>query len=184
MRKTLLGKFVGVLLAFLAVGSMTLLQVDPTYAAAQVQTTRVKVILSQAQLAMLAQQNHALYAQVIKAYRTGGPLVVTQHEYRVLSRLSAAYLGSAKAGQPAPGAPGSPGNPITVPKTPTFQVPTSGPLVPWIQGMAQLAADLAAGATLFPPLAAASAVVLGIELVLIVINLIVSLPSQAVAPAK
>jgi hypothetical protein len=38
MRKTLLGKFVGVLLAFLAVGSMTLLQVDPTYAAAQVQT--------------------------------------------------------------------------------------------------------------------------------------------------
>jgi hypothetical protein len=184
MRKTLLGKFVGVLLAFLAVGSMTLLQVDPTYAAAQVQTTRVKVILSQAQLAMLAQQNHALYAQVIKAYRTGGPLVVTQHEYRVLSRLSAAYLGSAKAGLPAPGAPGSPGNPITVPKTPTFQVPTSGPLVPWIQGMAQLAADLAAGATLFPPLAAASAVVLGIELVLIVINLIVSLPSQAVAPAK
>jgi hypothetical protein len=184
MRKTLLGKFVGVLLAFLAVGSMTLLQVDPTYAAAQVQTTRVKVILSQAQLAMLAQQNHALYAQVIKAYRNGGPLVVTQHEYRVLSRLSAAYLGSAKAGQPAPGAPGSPGNPITVPKTPTFQVPTSGPLVPWIQGMAQLAADLAAGATLFPPLAAASAVVLGIELVLIVINLIVSLPSQAVAPAK
>jgi hypothetical protein len=35
---------------------MTLLQVDPTYAAAQAQTTRVKVILSQAQLAMLAQQ--------------------------------------------------------------------------------------------------------------------------------
>jgi hypothetical protein len=184
MRKTLLGKFVGVLLAFLAVGSMTLLQIDPTYAAAQVQTTRVKVILSQAQLAMLAQQNHALYAQVIRAYRTGSPLVVTQHEYRVLSRLSAAYLGSAKAGQPAPGAPGSPGNPITVPKTPTFQVPTSGPLVPWIQGMAQLAADLAAGATLFPPLAAASAIVLGIELVLIVINLLVSLPSQAIAPAK
>jgi multidrug resistance efflux pump len=68
---------------------MTLLQIDPSYAAAQVQTTRVKVVLSQAQLAMLAQQNHALYAQVIKAYRTGGPLVVTQHEYRVLSRLSA-----------------------------------------------------------------------------------------------
>ena len=188
MRKTLLGRFVGVLLAFLAVGSMTLLQIDPSYAAAQVQTTRVKVVLSQAQLAMLAQQNHALYAQVIKAYRTGSALVVTQHEYRVLSRLSAAYLGSAKAGQPAPGAPGSPQNPITPgPKptaTPTFQVPTSGPLVPWIQGMAQLAADLAAGATLFPPLAAASAVVLGIELVLIVVNVILSLPWAAAAPAK
>jgi hypothetical protein len=50
--------------------------------------------------------------------------------------------------------------------------------------MAQLAADLAAGATTFPPLAAASAVVVAIDLVLIVINLIVSLPSQAVAPAK
>jgi predicted lipid-binding transport protein (Tim44 family) len=137
MRKTLLGKFVGVLLAFLAVGSMTLLQVDQSYAAAQMQTMRVKVVLSQAQLAMLAQQNHALYAQVIKAYRTGSPLVVTQHEYRVLGRLTAAYLGSAKAGQPAPGAPGSPQNPISVGKTPTFQVPTSGPLVPWIQGMAQ-----------------------------------------------
>jgi hypothetical protein len=109
---------------------------------------------------------------------------VTQHEYRVLSRLSAAYLGSAKAGQPAPGAPGSATNPITVGKTPTFQVPTSGPLVPFIQGMAQLATDLAADAALFPPLAAASAVVLGIELVLIVINLIVSLPWSAVAPSK
>jgi hypothetical protein len=154
MRKRLLGKFVGILLAFLAVGSMTLLQVDATYAAAQMQTTRVKVVLSQAQLAMLAQQKHALYAHVIQAYRTGSPLVVSQHEYRVLSRLSAAYLGSAKAGQPAPGAPGSPQNPITPgPKAtaaPTFAVPTSGPLVPWIQGMAQLAADLAAGATLFP----------------------------------
>src|SRR5262249_52675957 len=107
MRKTLLGKFVGVLLAFLAVGSMTLLQVDPTYAAAQVQTTRVKVILSRAQLALLAQQNHALYAKVIKAYQAGSPLVVTQHEYRVLVRLSTAYLGAAKAGQPAPGAPGT-----------------------------------------------------------------------------
>jgi hypothetical protein len=128
------------------------------------------VALSQAQLAMLAQQNHALYAQVIKAYQTGSPLVVTQHEYRVLSRLSAAYLSSAKAGQPAPGAPGSPQNPISVGKTPTFQVPTSGPLVPWIQGMAQLATDLAAGAALFPPLAAASAVVLGIELVLIIVK--------------
>jgi hypothetical protein len=183
MRKTLLGKFVGVLLAFLAVGSMTLLQVDQSYAAAQMQTMRVKVVLSQAQLAM-AQQNHALYAQVIKAYRTGSPLVVTQHEYRVLSRLTAAYLGSAKAGQPAPGAPGSPQNPISVGKTPTFQVPTSGPLVPWIQGMAQLAADLAAGGALFPPLAAASAVVLGIELVLIVVNVILSLPWATVAPAK
>jgi hypothetical protein len=184
MRKSLLGRFVGVFLAFLAVGSMTLLQVDQSYAAAQVQTMRVKVVLSQAQLAMLAQQNHALYGQVIKAYRTGSPLVVTQHEYRVLSRLTAAYLGSAKAGQPAPGAPGSPQNPISVGKTPTFQVPTSGPLVPWIQGMAQLAADLAAGAALFPPLAAASAVVLGIELVLIVVNVILSLPWATVAPAK
>ena len=183
MRKTLLGKFVGVLLAFLAVGSMTLLQVDQSYAAAQMQTMRVKVVLSQAQLAMLAQQNHALYAQVIKAYRTGSPLVVTQHEYRVLSRLTAAYLGSAKARQPAPGAPGSPQNPISVGKTPTFQVPTY-PLVPWIQGMAQLAADLAAGGALFPPLAAASAVVLGIELVLIVVNVILSLPWATVAPAK
>ena len=197
MRKTLLGKFVGVLLAFLAVGSMTLLQVDPTYAAAQVQTTRVKVILSRAQLALLAQQNHALYAKVIKAYQAGSPLVVTQHEYRVLGRLSTAYLGAAKAGQPAPGAPGSPQNPITVGKTPTFQVPTSGPLVPFIKGqvptsgplvpfikgMAQLAADLTAGSALFPPLAAASAVVLGIELVLIVVNLIVSLPWPA-PPAK
>jgi hypothetical protein len=163
---------------------MTLLQVDPTYAAAQVQTTRVKVILSQAQLAMLAQHNHGLYAQVIKAYRTGSALVVTQHEYHVLSRLSLAYLGAAKAGQPAPGAPGSPQNPISVGKTPTFQVPTSGPLVPFIQGMAQLAADLAAGATLFPPLAAASAVVLGIELVLIVVNVILSLPWPTAASAK
>lgn len=171
-------------MAFLAAGSMTLLQVDQSYAAAQMQTMRVKVVVSQAQLAMLAQQNHALYAQVIKAYRTGSPLVVTQHEYRVLSRLSAAYLGSAKAGQPVPGAPGSATNPITVGKTPTFQVPTSGPLVPFIQGMAQLATDLAAGAALFPPLAAASGVILGIELVLIVINLIVSLPWSAVAPSK
>jgi hypothetical protein len=184
MRKTLFGKLVGVLLAFLAVTSMTLLQVDPTYAAAQAQTMRVKIILSQAQLAALAKQDHALYGQVIKAYRTGSPLAVTQHEYRLLSRLSAAYLGSAKAGQPAPGAPGSATNPITVGKTPTFQVPTSGPLVPFIQGMAQLATDLAAGAALFPPLAAASAVVLGIELGLIVINLIVSLPWSAVAPSK
>ena len=102
MRKTLLGKFVGVLLAFLAVGSMTLLQVDPTYAAAQVQTARVKVVLSRAQLAHLAQQNHALYAKVIKAYQAGSPLVVTPHEYRALARLSTAYLGAAKAGQPAP----------------------------------------------------------------------------------
>jgi hypothetical protein len=75
MRKTLLGRFVGILLAFLAVGSMTLLQVDQSYAAAKMQTMRVKVVLSQAQLAVLAQQNHALYAQVIKAYRTGSPLV-------------------------------------------------------------------------------------------------------------
>src|SRR5262249_32611308 len=124
MRKTLLGKFVGVLLAFLAVGSMTLLQVDPTYAAAQVQTTRVKVILSRAQLALLAQQNHALYAKVIKAYQAGSPLVVTQHEYRVLGRLSTAYLGAAKAGQPAPGAPGSPQNPMTVgARHPHFKCP-------------------------------------------------------------
>jgi hypothetical protein len=153
MRKSLCGKLVGLLLALLAVGSMTLLQVDPTYAAAQMQTTRVKVILSGAQLAILAQQNHALYAQVIKAYQTGSPLTVTQHEYRVLSRLSTAYLGAAKAGQPAPGAPGSPQNPITPgPKattTPTFPVPTSGPLVPWIQGMAQLATDLAAARRCF-----------------------------------
>jgi len=184
MRKTLLGKFVGVLLAFLAVGSMTLLQVDPTYAAAQVQTARVKVVLSRAQLAHLAQQNHALYAKVIKAYQAGSPLVVTPHEYRALARLSTAYLGAAKAGQPAPGAAGSPQNPITVGKTPTFLVPTSGPLVPFIQGMAQLAADLSAGSALFPPLAAASVVVLGIELVLIVINLIVSLPWPAPTPAK
>ena len=53
MRKRLLGKFVGILLAFLAVGSMTLLQVDQSYAAAQAQTMRVKVVLSQTQLAML-----------------------------------------------------------------------------------------------------------------------------------
>jgi hypothetical protein len=37
---------------------------------------------------------------------------------------------------------------------------------------------------LFPPLAAASAVVLGIELVLIVVNVILSLPWATVAPAK
>jgi hypothetical protein len=134
MKKGLLGRFVGVLLAFLAVGSMTLLQVDPTFAVTQVQTTQVKVLLSQAQLTVLAQQNHALYAKIVKAYRAGSPLVVTQHEYRALSRLSTAYLGSAKAGQPAPGAPGSPQNPITPgPKAnaaPTFPVPSSGPLVP------------------------------------------------------
>jgi hypothetical protein len=174
-------------LALLAVGSMTLLQVDQTWAAVQAQTTRVKVILSYAQLAALAKQDHALYAQVIKAYRAGSPLVVTQHDYRVLSRLSTAYLGNAKAGQPAPGAPGSAQNPITPgPKatTPTFPVPSSGPLVPWIQGMAQLAADLAAGATLFPPLAAASMVVLGIELVLIVINVILTLPLPAATAPK
>ena len=175
-------------MALLAVGSMTLLQVDPTYAAAQAQTTRVKVLLSLTQLAVLAQQNHVLYAKVMKAYQAGSPLVVTQHEYRVLSRLSTAYLGSAKAGQPAPGAPGSPQNPITPgPKassTPTFPVPTSGPLVPWIQGMAQLAADLAAGATLFPPLAAASMVVLGIELVLIIVNVILTLPLPAATASK
>jgi hypothetical protein len=182
MRKALFGKFVGIFLAFLAVAP--LLQMDPTYAAAQVQTTRVKVLLSRMQLAVLAQQNQALYAKVMKAYQAGGPLVVTQHEYRVLSRLSAAYLGSAKAGQPAPGQPGSAQNPITVGKPPTFQVTTSGPLVPFIQGMAQLATDLAAGATLFPPLAAASAVVLGIELVLIVVNVILSLPWPGAAPAK
>jgi hypothetical protein len=188
MTKTLIGRFVGVLLAFLAVGSMTLLQVDPTYAATQVQTTRIKVILSAAQLAVLAQQNHALYTQVIKAYGTGSPLTVTQHEYRVLARLSTAYLGAAKAGQPAPGTPGSPQNPITPgPKAgaaPTLPVPTSGPLVPWIQGMAQLATDLAAGATLFPPLAAASMVVLGIELVLIIINVILTLPLPAATASK
>jgi len=51
---------------------MTLLQVDQTFAATQVQTTRVKVLLSRAQLAVLAQQNHALYAKIIKAY---GPAV-------------------------------------------------------------------------------------------------------------
>jgi hypothetical protein len=182
MRKSLFGKLVGIVLALLAVGSMTLLQVDQSYAAAQAQTTRIKIILSQAQLAALAKQDHALYSLVIKAYRTGSPLLVTQHDYRVLSRLSAAYLGNARAGQPAPGAPGSPGNPISVGGAPTFPVPTSGPLVPFIQGMAQLAADLSAGAALFPPLAAASMVVLGIELVLIVINVILSLPWPA--PAK
>ena len=184
MRKSLFGKLVGIVLALLAVGSMTLLQVDQTYAAAQAQTTRIKIILSQAQLAALAKQDHALYGLVIKAYRTGSPLVVTQHDYRILSRLSTAYLGNAKAGQPAPGTPGSPGNPIPVggaKATPTFPVPTSGPLVPFIQGMAQLAADLSAGAVLFPPLAAASMVVLGIELVLIVINVILSLPLPASA---
>ena len=56
--------------------------------------------------------------------------------------------------------------------------------MPFIQGMAQLAADLSAGSALFPPLAAASVVVLGIELVLIVINLIVSLPWPAPTPAR
>jgi hypothetical protein len=45
---------------------MTLLQIDQSYAAAQMQTMRVKVVLSQAQLAMLAQQNHALYAASYK----------------------------------------------------------------------------------------------------------------------
>jgi hypothetical protein len=187
MRKSLYGKLAGLLLALLAVGSTTLLQVDPTYAAAQMQTLRVKVILSGAQLAVLAQQNHALYTQLIKAYQTGGPLNVTQHKYRILSRLSTAYLGAAKAGQPAPGAPGSPQNPITPgPKatTPTFPVPTSGPLVPWIQGMAQLATDLAAGSTLLPPLAAASMVVLGIELVLIIVNVILTLPLPAAIASK
>jgi hypothetical protein len=145
---------------------------------------QVRIILSQPQLAALAKRDHALYAQVIKAYRSGTPLVVTQHEYQVLSGLSAAYLGTARAGQPAPGAPGSATNPISVGKTPPLPVPASGPLVPFIQGMAQLATDLAAGAALFPPLAAASGVVLGIELVLIVINLILTLPWPATAPAK
>jgi hypothetical protein len=177
MRKTLLGKFVGLLFAFLAVGSMTLLQVDQSYAAAQMQTMRVKVVLSQAQLAVLAQQNHALYAQVIKAYRSGSPLVVTQHEYRVLSRLSAAYLGSAKAGATA-GAPGSAGNPITIP------APKGGPLLPWIQGLGQIVADLYAGASLFPPLAAAATVLAGIELLLVVIDIILTLPWAVTAPAK
>jgi hypothetical protein len=50
---------------------MTLLQVDQTFAATQVQTTQVKVPLSQTQLAVSAQQNPALYAKIIKAYRAG-----------------------------------------------------------------------------------------------------------------
>jgi hypothetical protein len=162
----------------------TLLQVDSASAVAQAQATRDHIILSQGQLAALAKQDHALYAQVIKAYRSGSPLVVTQHEYRMLSRLSAAYLGSAKAGQPAQGAPGSATNPISIGKTPALPVPSSGPLVPFIQGLAQLATDLAAGAALFPPLAAASGVALAIELVLIIINVILTLPWPAPAPSK
>ncbi|HXX50712.1 MAG TPA: hypothetical protein VEI98_05425 [Xanthobacteraceae bacterium] len=185
MRKSRFSRFVGVLLALLAVSALTLLQVDYANAAVQAQTTQVRIILSQAQLAVLAKRDHALYAQVIKAYRSGSPLVVTQREYRVLSRLSTAYLGAAKAGQPAPGAPGSATNPITVGKTnPPLPAPMSGPLVPYIHGLAQLAAGLAAGATLFPPLAAASGVVLGIELVLIIINVILTLPWPTTAPAK
>jgi hypothetical protein len=184
MRKSRFSRFIGVLLALLAVGAMTLLQVDYANAAVQAQTTQVRIILSQAQLADLAKRDHALYAQVIKAYRSGAPLFVTRHQYQVLSRLSTAYLGAARAGQPAPGAPGSATNPIPIGKSPSLPVPTSGPLVPFIQGMAQLATDLAAGAALFPPLAAASGVVLGIELVLIIINLILTLPWPATAPAK
>jgi hypothetical protein len=63
-------------------------------------------------------------------------------------------------------------------------VPALGPLVPFIQGLAQLATDLAAGSALFPSLAAASGVVLGIELVLIIINVILTLPWPSTAPAK
>jgi hypothetical protein len=144
----------------------------------------VRIILSQAQLADLAKRDHALYAEVIKAYRGGAPLFVTPHQYKVLSHLSTAYLGTARAGQPAPGAPGSATNPISVGKTPSLPVPASGPLVPLIQGLAQLATDLAAGSALFPPLAAASGVVLGIELVLIIINVILTLPWPSTAPAK
>ena len=81
---------------------MTLLQVDPTYAAGQVQTARVKVVPSRAELAHLAQQNHALYAKVIKAYQAGSPLVVTPHEYRALGRLSPAYLDPPGPDSPRP----------------------------------------------------------------------------------
>jgi hypothetical protein len=48
------------------------------------------------------EQNHAFYTQVMKAYRTDSPLVVTQHEYRVLSRLSAAYLLCQSRGRSCP----------------------------------------------------------------------------------
>jgi hypothetical protein len=184
MRKLRVSRFIGVLLALLAVSAMTLLQVDDANAAVQAQTTQVRIILSQAQLADLAKRDHALYAEVIKAYRGGAPLFVTPHQYQVLSHLSAAYLGTTRAAQPAPGAPGSATNPISVGKTPSLPVPASGPLVPFIQGLAQLATDLAAGSALFPPLSAASGVVLGIELVLIVINVILTLPWPSTAPAK
>lgn len=118
MRKSRFSRFIGVLLALLAVSAMTLLQVDYANAAVQAQTTQVRIILSQAQLADLAKRDHALYAQVIKAYRSGAPLFVARHQYQVLSRLSTAYLGTARAGQPAPGVPGSATNPISIGKTP------------------------------------------------------------------
>jgi hypothetical protein len=126
MRKLFVSRFIGVLLALLAVSAMTSLQVDYANAAVQAQTTQVRIILSQPQLADLAKRDHGLYAQVIKAYRGGAPLFVTRHQYQVLSHLSTAYLGTARAGQPAPGAPGSATNPISVGKTPSLPVPASG----------------------------------------------------------
>lgn len=123
MSKSRFSRFIGVLLALVAVSAMTLLQVDYANAAVQAQTTQVRIILSQAQLADLAKRDHALYAQVIKAYRGGAPLFVTRHQYQVLSHLSTAYLGTARAGQPAPGAPGSATNPIPIGKTPCCPCP-------------------------------------------------------------
>jgi hypothetical protein len=171
MRKTLFGKLVGVLLAFLAVTSMTLLQVESSNAAVQAQTTRVKIILSQAQLAMLAKQDHALYAQVIKAYRTGAPLAVTQHDYRVLSHLSTAYLGNAKAGQTQ----------VTIPRT-----VTAGPLGPVVDFLRNLYNDLNTGGPLasLPYAGVAALVVFVIEIIVIGVNTILTLPAAAAAASK
>jgi len=191
----------GLSLASLAICSMTLLQVNPSFAAANPQGRQVNMVLSQGQLATLAKQDYALYRHVLDAYRSGSRLVVSERQYQVLSHLKTAYLGYARAGQACP--PNTTLQPdgkcaVNVPASApagatagapasTCPVPTSGPLVPTIQAMCSdqgpiktLAQFLAA---IWPPLAAIPAVFIIAVLVLVLINDLIVLLQPPAAPA-
>jgi hypothetical protein len=171
---------------------MTLLQVNPSFAATNPEGRQANVVLSQGQLAALAKQDYALYRHVLDAYRSGSRLVVTERQYEVLSHLKTAYLGNARAGQAAAATgTGAPGSPIVVPKTatPVCTAPATGPLVQVIAAACSaegpIGSLMAVLAAFWPPLAVVPAILVIAVLILIVINdIFVLFQPQAPAPAK
>jgi len=189
MGRTSFCKKLGLSLAALAIFSLSLLQVNPSYAAGVSQGRQVPIVLSQGQLVTLARQDHALYRHVMDAHNSNSRLVVTERQYQLLSHLKIAYLSSAKAGQTAgtTPAPGTPGNPIVVPKSatpapPACTAPTTGPLVSVITQACSAEGPIATFAaflgTLWAPLALIAPAAVIFVIILIVINDLIVLFEQ------